>query len=117
RDIGGLDYLREALEIATARGSASDIVISRTYVAEWLSLMDGPAAGLEVYEEAVTFAEHRGAFNQGTQAKVASLSALVELGRWGDALRRVGELLRLGPKRVEPRLPDVLRSRRAGVPL
>src|SRR5439155_207908 len=47
RDIGGLDDLREALEIATARGSASDIVISRTYVAEWLSLMNGPAAGLD----------------------------------------------------------------------
>ncbi|TMK36861.1 MAG: hypothetical protein E6G58_04910 [Actinobacteria bacterium] len=115
RDIGGLDDLREALEIATARGSASDIVISRTYVAEWLSLMNGPAAGLEVYEEAVTFAEHRGAFNQGTQAKVASLSALVELGRWGDALRRVDELLRLGPERVEPPLLVVLRSTRAGV--
>src|SRR5207244_11977631 len=83
RDIGGLDDLREALEIATARGSASDIVISRTYVAEWLSLMDGPAAGLEVYEEAVTFAEHRGALNQGTQAQVASRSAVAVAGRWG----------------------------------
>jgi len=114
-DVGGLDDLREALEIATACGSASDIVISRTYVAEWLSLMNGPAAGLEVYEEAVTFAEHRGAFNQGTQAKVASLSALVELGRWDDALRRVAGLLALGSDRVEPPLLVVLRSTRAGL--
>jgi len=114
-DVGGLDDLREALEIATARGSGSDIVISHTYVAEWLSLMSGPAAGLDAYEEAVTLAEHRGAFNQGTQAKVASLSALVELGRWDDALRRVGELLRLGSDRVEPPLLVVLRSTRAGL--
>jgi class 3 adenylate cyclase/tetratricopeptide (TPR) repeat protein len=114
-DVGGLDDLREALDIATARGSASDIVISRTYVAEWLSLMNGPAAGLEVYEEAVTLAEHRGAFNQGTQAKVASLSALVELGRWDDALGRVDGLLGLGPDRVEPPLLVVLRSTRAGL--
>ena len=114
-DIGGLDDLREALEIATARGSASDIVISRTYVAEWLSLMNGPEAGLEAYEEAVTLAEHRGAFNQGTQAKVASLSALVELGRWDDVLRLVDGLLALGPDRIEPPLLVVLRSTRAGL--
>jgi hypothetical protein len=77
--------------------------------------MSGPAAGLEVYEEAVTFAEHRGAFNQGTQAKVASLSALVEIGRWDDALRLIDELLQLGPDRVEPPLLVVVRSTRAGV--
>src|SRR5437867_1700918 len=80
--IGGLEDLEEALAIAEAGGVASDIVISLTYIGEWRWLLQGPEVGVPDYERAIAIAAHRGAVNQGVQARVAVLPALVELGRW-----------------------------------
>ena len=84
-DEGGLEDLEEALSIALTRGSASNLVISHTYVGEWRWLLEGPAAALPAYEEAMAVAERRGSLNQGTQAKMVALGLLSDLGEWDCA--------------------------------
>jgi class 3 adenylate cyclase/tetratricopeptide (TPR) repeat protein len=113
-DIGGLLDLEEALSIAEAGGNASEIVISHTYIGEWRWLLEGPAVAVADYERAIEVADGRGAVNQGTQAKVVVLPALVELGAWDRALAWTDELLRV-PERLDPSLLVVVRSVRTSL--
>jgi tetratricopeptide (TPR) repeat protein len=100
-DAGGLDDLREALRIARETGSASDVVTSNDYVAEWLAAIEGPAVALPQYEEGIAIAERRGVVMQGQWTRAGSLSSLFELGRWDDVDRRCRELLDTAPGHLD----------------
>jgi class 3 adenylate cyclase/tetratricopeptide (TPR) repeat protein len=112
-DVGGIDDFHDALRIAQTGGSASNLVISHTYVGEWRWLLQGPAAALPDYEEAMVIAQRRGALNQGVQAKMVTLGILTDLGRWDEALRWTDELLDLGPGQLDVPFEVVVRAVRS----
>ena len=90
-DPDGIDDLREALRLAEAIGSVSDIVTSHSYLADREWQVDGPAVALARLDEASGLADRRGAFSQGSWTKVSSLEILFELGRWDELLSRAGQ--------------------------
>ncbi len=116
-DVEGLEDFEEALSIAQTGGSASNLVISHTYVGEWRWLLEGPAAALPAYEEAMAVAERRGSLNQGTQAKMVALGLLSDLGQWDRALRWSEELLGLGPGQLDLPFEIVVRASRSWLSL
>ncbi|HUL86497.1 MAG TPA: adenylate/guanylate cyclase domain-containing protein [Actinomycetota bacterium] len=116
-DVEGLEDFEEALSIAQTRGSASNLVISHTYVGEWRWLLEGPAAALPAYEEAMAVAERRGSLNQGTQAKMVALGLLSDLGEWDRALRWTDELLGLGPGQLDLPFEIIVRAARSWLSL
>ena len=91
-DPAGVEDLQEALERAQAIGSVSDIVTSFNYLADREWQERGPAAALELLDQASDLADRRGAFSQGSWTKVAALELLVELGRWDEVLARAEPL-------------------------
>jgi class 3 adenylate cyclase/tetratricopeptide (TPR) repeat protein len=91
-DPGGVEDLRDALARAQALGSVSDIVTSYNYLADREWQEQGPAAALELLDEASDLADRRGAFSQGSWTKVAALELLSELGRWDELLERAEPL-------------------------
>jgi hypothetical protein len=100
-DLDGVADLREALRLSEASGNASDIVISRNYVGEWLWALDGPAAGMAEMEAALRVAEGRGVVSHGQWTKASSLEILFDLGDWDRAVRWSEDLLALGRERVD----------------
>ena len=116
-DVEGLEDFEEALSIARTGGSASNLVISHTYVGEWRWLLEGPAAALPAYEEAMAVAERRGSLNQGTQAKMVALGLLSDLGEWDRALRWTDELLALGSGQLDLPFEIVVRAARSWLSL
>jgi hypothetical protein len=70
----------------------SDIVTSYNYLADREWQEQGPAAALELLDEASDLADRRGAFSQGSWTKVAALELLSELGRWDELLERAEPL-------------------------
>ncbi len=91
-DPDGIDDLQEALARSQAMGSVSDVVTSFSYLADREWQVAGPAAALELLDEASALADRRGAFSQGSWTKVAVLELLYELGRWDEALTRAEPL-------------------------
>jgi class 3 adenylate cyclase/tetratricopeptide (TPR) repeat protein len=91
-DPDGIDDLQVALARSQALGSVSDVVTSFSYLADREWQVTGPAAAIELLDEASELADRRGAFSQGSWTKVAALELLYELGRWDEALTRAEPL-------------------------
>ncbi|MFL5791373.1 MAG: ATP-binding protein [Actinomycetota bacterium] len=91
-DPDGIDDLQEALARSQALGSVSDVVTSFNYLADREWQVAGPAAAIELLDEASALSDRRGAFSQGSWTKVAALELLYELGRWDEALTRAEPL-------------------------
>jgi tetratricopeptide (TPR) repeat protein len=101
-DPDGIDDLQDALSRSQALGSVSDVVTSFNYLADREWQVSGPAAAIELIDEATALADRRGAFSQGSWTKVAALELLYELGRWDEALTRAE------PLASDPRLDESL---------
>ncbi len=91
-DPDGIDDLQAALARSQALGSVSDVVTSFSYLADREWQVTGPAAAIDLLDEASELADRRGAFSQGSWTKVAALELLYELGRWDEALTRAEPL-------------------------
>ncbi len=91
-DPDGIDDLQEALARSQALGSVSDVVTSFNYLADREWQVTGPAAAVELLDEAGALSDRRGAFSQGSWTKVAALEMLYELGRWDEAITRAEPL-------------------------
>jgi len=107
--------LEEALRLSESTGTAADIVTSQDYVGEWLWAIEGPRRGLRHVERALEVAERRGVVDQALWTKAGALEMLADLGEWDRAVEWSGELLALGPERVDGALLAVARSVRSGI--
>jgi tetratricopeptide (TPR) repeat protein len=89
-DLGGLDDLRQAVDKGLKLGLGGVCSIAYSALCDWTWLEEGPAAGDEAYREAIEFATKRGMLTRAAFARVESLRALFDLGRW-DELRDQAE--------------------------
>ena len=94
-DLGGVDDLRRALEIAEASGVAIDIVTSYSYLLEWVGLEDGPSTGLPMNRATVDLCRRRGIEGQGMWSRAEGLWLRFDAGLWDELLDEVA-----GPRRV-----------------
>ncbi|MBI2237375.1 MAG: hypothetical protein HYU54_02470, partial [Actinobacteria bacterium] len=111
-DPTGLDDLQEAIRVSSEAGLGLGTVHSYSYLGEWLWLTEGPAAGLELYEQAVELAERRGFPLAAMWARAESLWLLFDLGRWDAVVQRAGEVMgasgELGDSAIAPVAPTYL---------
>jgi class 3 adenylate cyclase/tetratricopeptide (TPR) repeat protein len=85
-DLGGIDDLRKALEIAEASGVAIDIVTSRSYLLEWVGLEDGPSVALPMNRETIDLSRRRGFEGQGMWTRAEGFWLLFDTGMWDELL-------------------------------
>ena len=91
-DPDGIDDLQGHSPGRRRLGSVSDVVTSFSYLADREWQVTGPAAAIQLLDEASELADRRGAFSQESWTKVAALELLYELGRWDEALTRAEPL-------------------------
>jgi hypothetical protein len=91
-DLGGVDDLRRALEIAEDSGVAIDIVTSYSYLLEWVGLEDGPSTGLPMNRATVDLCRRRGIEGQGMWSRAEGLWLRFDAGLWDEVLDEVQAL-------------------------
>ncbi|MFL5798362.1 MAG: AAA family ATPase [Actinomycetota bacterium] len=93
-DLGGLDDLRRAIDMAEGAGLAIDGVVAHSWLAEWRWLLEGPGAGLDQELEGEELGARRGLSGAMLWSSAARLGMLFELGRWDEVLDLGDRLLR-----------------------
>ena len=91
-DLGGVEDLRRALEIADGSGVAIDIVTSYSYLLEWVGLEDGPSTGLPMNRATVDLCRRRGIEGQGMWSRAEGLWLRFDAGLWDELLDEVRDL-------------------------
>jgi class 3 adenylate cyclase/tetratricopeptide (TPR) repeat protein len=91
-DLGGLDDLRQALELAHQIGADNDAAVLYISLAEPLWAADGPATALETCQAGIDFAERRGLAETTIWIRSTSLGPLADLGRWDEVLALADEV-------------------------
>jgi tetratricopeptide (TPR) repeat protein len=92
-DLGGLDDLRQALELAHQIGAGNDAAVLYISLAEPLWVADGPATALETCQTGIDFSERRGLTRTAMWIRSASFGPLADLGRWDEALILADEVI------------------------
>jgi tetratricopeptide (TPR) repeat protein len=92
-DLGGMDDLRAALTIGVEIGAGFDTAVVYNNLIEPLWLTDGPAAALETCQEAIEFTERRGLVEGTAWIRSATLTPLLDLGRWDEAVDTANALI------------------------
>ena len=92
-DLGGLDDLRQALQLAQEVGAGKDAAVLYVSLAEPLWVADGPAAALENCRTGIDFAERRGLARTASWIRSASFGPLADLGRWDEVLALTDEVI------------------------
>ena len=85
-DLGGLDDLRQALQLAHQIGAGNDAAVLYVSLAEPLWVADGPATALETCQAGIDFSERRGLAEVTMWIRSSSLGPLADLGRWDEVL-------------------------------
>ena len=85
-DLGGMDDLRAALELGLEVGAGYDTAVVYNNLIEPLWLSEGPVAALETCHEAIEFTERRGLAEGTAWIRSATLTPLLDLGRWDEAV-------------------------------
>ena len=91
-DLGGVDDLRKALDVAEASGVAIDIVTSYSYLLEWVGLEDGPATGLPMNRATVDLCRRRGIEGQGMWTRAEGFWLRFDAGLWDELLDETSDL-------------------------
>jgi tetratricopeptide (TPR) repeat protein len=91
-DLGGLDDLREALRLGLEWGLGIETGLGYTNLGDWVWQAEGPAPGLEVYQEGVAFTERRGLREVRMWLMASTAWPLFELGRWDEVLEVAEEV-------------------------
>ncbi|CAN5669494.1 hypothetical protein BH18ACT17_BH18ACT17_01240 [soil metagenome] len=89
-DLGGVDDLRRALELAEGSGVAIDIVTSHSYLLEWVGLEDGPSTALPMNRATVDLCQRRGIEGQGMWTRAEGFWLRFDAGLWDELLEEVG---------------------------
>jgi len=92
-DPGGLDELREALQVGTAQGLGREVAVIHVNIAEAIHSLEGPKATMEAYREAAAFAARRGIEEFAVASAAQSLGAVFNLGSWDEAMALSEELV------------------------
>ena len=92
-DLGGLDDLRQAMELAHQIGAGNDAAVLYISLAEPLWVADGPATALETCEAGIDFSERRGLTRTAMWIRSASFGPLADLGRWDEVLALADEVI------------------------
>ena len=85
-DFGGLDDLRQALQLAQEVDAGNDAAMLYLNMAEPLWVADGPATALETCRTGIDFAEQRGLARTAMWIRSDSFGPLADLGRWDEVL-------------------------------
>jgi class 3 adenylate cyclase/tetratricopeptide (TPR) repeat protein len=92
-DFGGLDDLRQALQLALDIGAGNDAAVLYVSLAEPLWVADGPAAALETCRTGIDFSERRGLARTAMWIRAATFGPLADLGRWDEVLTLADEVI------------------------
>jgi tetratricopeptide (TPR) repeat protein len=92
-DFGGLDDLRQALQLAQKVGAGNDAAVLYVSLAEPLWVADGPATALDTCRMGIDFAERRGLARTAMWIRSASFGPLADLGRWDEVLALADEVI------------------------
>jgi tetratricopeptide (TPR) repeat protein len=92
-DLGGLDDLREAVELCLRLGLGRETARAYINLSELLSRQEGPAAALEASQLGRRVCEERGITDLALVCDVEIAECLANLGHWSRALRAVDEFL------------------------
>ena len=90
---GGVDDLREALDLAQRLGLGYETVLAFGNLASVLSLTDGCGEALSVIQEGIRFADRRGLAFMSTWLRMDLSGLLYEVGEWDRALETADEVL------------------------
>ncbi len=85
-DEGGLDELRRSVDAARALGLGRATAVSYSNLSTALMLVEGPGAALASMREAEAFAASRGLHESEVFIRNNTLTPLIELGAWDEAL-------------------------------
>jgi class 3 adenylate cyclase/tetratricopeptide (TPR) repeat protein len=91
-DARGVDDLREALRLALEQGLGRETAVIQGNLSGATWVFQGPAAALEVLEDAIAFSERRGMTEMVMQNRSGVPSFRAELGRVEEALAEAGPL-------------------------
>jgi tetratricopeptide (TPR) repeat protein len=92
-DFGGLDDLRQALQLAQEVEAGNDAAMLYLNLAEPLWVADGPATALETCRTGIDFAERRGLARTAMWIRSESFGPLADLGRWDEVLTLAEEAI------------------------
>jgi class 3 adenylate cyclase/tetratricopeptide (TPR) repeat protein len=92
-DFGGLDDLRQALQLAQEVEAGNDAAMLYLNLAEPLWVADGPATALETCRTGIDFAERRGLARTAMWIRSESFGPLADLGRWDEVLTLADEAI------------------------
>ena len=92
-DLGGMDDLRAALALGLEVGAGYDTAVVYNNLIEPLWLSEGPVAALATCHEAIEFTERRGLAEGTAWIRSATLTPLLDLGRWDEALATADALI------------------------
>ena len=92
-DVGGLEDLRQALQMSLEYGLGHETVRGHINLGDWIWWTEGPAKGLEVMRDGIDFGERRGITGPVMWTKGETLWMLFDLGEWDDLLRVADQLI------------------------
>jgi class 3 adenylate cyclase/tetratricopeptide (TPR) repeat protein len=92
-DMGGLEDLRQALDMSLQHGLGHETVRCHINLADWVWFIEGPAKALEIQRAGIRFGDRRGISGPVLWTKGESLWTLFDLGEWDDLLRTADELI------------------------
>jgi tetratricopeptide (TPR) repeat protein len=93
-DLDGRADLDEALRLGLRLGLGRETAIAYTNLADGVSSVDGPSAGLALYQEGIAFAERRGIGGARMWQLAETTWRLFDLGRWDEILEAAEEVRR-----------------------
>jgi class 3 adenylate cyclase len=93
-DLDGRADLDEALRLGLQLGLGRETAIAFTNLADGVSSIDGPGAGLALYQEGMAFAERRGIGGARMWQLAETTWRLFDLGRWDEILEAAEEIRR-----------------------
>jgi class 3 adenylate cyclase/tetratricopeptide (TPR) repeat protein len=85
-DPQGKADLEEAVRLGYELGLGKETSIGYDNLADWVSFLEGPAAGLAIYEEGMRFAERRGNGVNRMWMRAETTWRLFDLGRWDEVI-------------------------------
>ncbi|MEO5633548.1 hypothetical protein [Gaiella sp.] len=92
-DLDGLTDTEQALRLLVADGKGRDAAVLMHNLAITRGYLEGPAAAVAAFEEACLFAQARGLTEMAQVASAISVGALVQAGRFDEALTQTDLLL------------------------
>ncbi len=97
-DLGGLDDLRQALQMSLEYGLGHETVRGHMNLGEWLWWTEGPTRGLELARAGVEFGERRGIAALALAVEAWVIWMLFDLGEWDEALRVSDDMISWDPE-------------------